>query len=65
VQALVGEFVPTKKNAPAKDFYPRHGFVRAGDGAAASEHWRLELAAGGIAWPAWIARLDRAGGGGE
>jgi FkbH-like protein len=64
VSALVGEFVPTKKNAPARDFYPRHGFARmeaeVADGGA--EHWRLELAPGGIPWPSWIAREAGAGG---
>jgi predicted enzyme involved in methoxymalonyl-ACP biosynthesis len=60
VTALIGEFIPTKKNAPAKDFYPRHGFVRSspevGGGAsgAAIEHWRLELAPDAVPWPAWI-----------
>ena len=64
VAALVGEFIPTKKNAPARDFYPRHGFVRVGDeGGSGSEHWRLELGRGGVAWPQWIAREMVAGGG--
>jgi FkbH-like protein len=32
---LTGRLIPTKKNAPARDFLPRHGFVAApGDGAA-------------------------------
>jgi FkbH-like protein len=66
VRALVGEFVPTKKNAPARDFYPRHGFVRmeAGESAGGAERWRLELARGSVLWPAWIAREAGTGGGG-
>ncbi|HXI21550.1 MAG TPA: HAD-IIIC family phosphatase, partial [Gemmatimonadales bacterium] len=28
---LVGELIPTKKNAPARDFYGRHGFEPAGE----------------------------------
>jgi FkbH-like protein len=28
-KALVGEFIPTKKNAPAKDFYRTRGFAQA------------------------------------
>jgi predicted enzyme involved in methoxymalonyl-ACP biosynthesis len=24
--ALIGEYIETAKNSPAKDFYPRHGF---------------------------------------
>jgi FkbH-like protein len=32
-QRLTGRMIPTKKNAPARDFLPRHGFVPAtGDG---------------------------------
>ncbi len=33
---MVGEFIETKKNAPCKDFYPDHGFIKdsGGDGAA-------------------------------
>jgi FkbH-like protein len=69
VPALIGEFVPTKKNAPAKDFYPRHGFVRsepeagrsAGDGSAAVELWRLELEPRSVPWPVWITVLKPAG----
>ena len=60
VTALIGEFIPTKKNAPAKDCYPRHGFVRSrpeaggGTSEAAIELWRLELAPDSVPWPTWI-----------
>jgi FkbH-like protein len=27
-KTIIGEFVPTKKNAPAKDFYRNHGFTQ-------------------------------------
>lgn len=49
-----GWFVPNKKNAPAADFYSKHGFslVQEKDGAA---RWELDLGCGQIAWPEWIA----------
>jgi len=56
---LVGRFVPTKKNAPARSFFPSHGFVLAGSAAPGdgdaereTEH-RLDLDSG-VAWPPWI-----------
>jgi FkbH-like protein len=52
-QHLAGSFVPTKKNAPAKDFYPQHGFhleSQNGDGF----RWALDLKKRPIARPEWI-----------
>lgn len=51
---LAGEYVPTAKNAPAREFYDRHGFIRQGraDGA---EFWTRDLGDGGVAFPSWIA----------
>lgn len=50
---LRGWFFPTKKNAPARDFYAAHGFV-----ARASEErgtlWSLDLSRGVVACPDWI-----------
>jgi FkbH-like protein len=37
-RGLVGEFVPTERNAQVADFYPRRGFTEAGD-----KKWRLDL----------------------
>jgi FkbH-like protein len=60
VPMLLGEYVATKKNAPARDFYPRHGFERMaaekaeGSGEGAVEYWQLGLERGGVPWPAWI-----------
>ena len=55
--AVVGEHIQTKKNAPARDFYERHGFAlqEANDG---TERWQRPLAPRGIAWPAWLKRRD-------
>lgn len=51
--AVLGEFIPTKKNIPAQDFYPRHGFVAAGQTDGVSRFHR-PLADGGVARPAWV-----------
>lgn len=41
-KALIGEFIPTKKNTPAKDFYKDHGF-RQTSKSGATETWEKEL----------------------
>jgi FkbH-like protein len=50
---LVGWFLPTKKNAPARDFYAQHGFQRQdsnGDGSL----WSLDLERSPLNRPEWI-----------
>jgi FkbH-like protein len=50
---LEGWFLPTKKNAPAREFYPGHGFEvaqRTGEGVL----WRFDLSRQTIVPPAWI-----------
>lgn len=52
-QQLSGWFLPTKKNAPARDFYSQHGFQlqkQNGEGAL----WTLDLRQQTIAMPEWI-----------
>jgi FkbH-like protein len=52
-QTLQGCFLPTKKNAPALDFYPNHGFTPApqnGDGTL----WTLELSPNPLRCPDWV-----------
>jgi FkbH-like protein len=53
---LRGRYLPTKKNGPAKDVYPSHGFVRTED---APEHvtWEFDLDTP-IAWPPWIRQIS-------
>ena len=51
LRRLRGRFVPTKKNAPAKDFFAAHGFSEAGDGA-----WLLDPVPEGAFLPAHIER---------
>src|SRR5581483_10717921 len=51
---LRGWFLPTKKNAPAADFYRSHGFTQAavtGEGTL----WEIDLASHRLSCPEWIA----------
>ena len=57
--AMEGEFIPTAKNAPAADFYARHGFTRIGDNDSESR-WRLDLRNVPFHWPAYIERTGLA-----
>lgn len=54
-RTLRGWFVPTAKNAPAADFYSRHGFeqIETRDGASL---WQCDLLRHPIEWPDWLAR---------
>ncbi|MBL8747139.1 MAG: HAD family hydrolase [Phycisphaerae bacterium] len=49
-------FIPTKKNAPAKDFLASQGFTKVKEDAE-TQTWEFDLANGNIAFPAWIRRL--------
>jgi FkbH-like protein len=53
LEELRGEFIPTAKNAPAADFFPRHGFapVAVEDGLAT---WRLRTTDVPFRWPVYI-----------
>ena len=50
---LQGWFLPTKKNAPAREFYREHGFVTAQQ-TEKGDLWSLDLAAQEIRTPEWI-----------
>jgi len=52
-ERLEGWFLPTKKNAPARDFYARHGFELAEE-RDGGQLWRLDLAREGPRCPEWI-----------
>jgi FkbH-like protein len=52
--SLVGEFIPTMKNAPARDLFANHGFTAIGV-ANGSELWERSLC-DGIPFPPWIER---------
>jgi FkbH-like protein len=50
---LLGRFLPTRKNAPARDFYPRHGFqLQSQDGEGSL--WMLDLTRAEVPRPEWI-----------
>jgi FkbH-like protein len=53
VRRLVGEFIPTRKNAPCADFFQRHGF-RADTEAGGAQRWVLDPRAERVESPAWI-----------
>jgi len=50
---LVGWFLPTKKNAPARDFYQQHGFERQETNGTGSL-WTLDLPSSTLRCPDWI-----------
>jgi FkbH-like protein len=50
---LVGELVPSKKNAPVMDLYPRLGFVPLGE-ADGVQRFRLDLASTALAVPPYV-----------
>jgi len=58
---LVGEFIPSTKNAPARDFYPRNGLAPAG-GENNIERWECDLHKRAPAVPAWISTTRPAHG---
>lgn len=52
LRVMEGQFIPTAKNAPAADFYARHGFAPV-DGTGV---WTLDLAEVPFRWPDHIPR---------
>jgi FkbH-like protein len=50
---LAGWYVPTNKNAPARDLYRSHGFMLACEEGGASR-WELPLPAAALKCPEWI-----------
>ncbi|MGE0759803.1 MAG: hypothetical protein AB7O38_22490, partial [Pirellulaceae bacterium] len=51
---LIGEFLPTTKNAPAAGFFVAHGFAQVGGGAEGSR-WLLDLDFVPYQWPECMA----------
>jgi len=54
---LVGEFIPTKKNAPCADFYLDHGFTQnlsPRDGSPDSIFYQLDLTIAAPESPSWL-----------
>jgi FkbH-like protein len=52
-QRLCGWFLPTTKNAPAREFYRQHGFELQQNDAQGSQ-WAFDLQKARIACPQWI-----------
>ena len=52
--ALIGEFIPTKKNAPAAGVYAAHGFQAIPGSAPPAGVWSHDLRADTIRIPEWI-----------
>jgi hypothetical protein len=55
-------FIPTAKNAPARDFYATRGFQAvesgpAGDGAIVFEH-ALDSSRGRLKYPQWVRMVE-------
>jgi FkbH-like protein len=50
---LIGWFLPTKKNAPARDFYQQHGFERQ-EANGTGSLWVLDLKSSKLRCPDWI-----------
>ena len=50
---VIGWFLPTKKNAPARDFYQQHGFTRE-QTSETGTLWVLDLKTSTLASPEWI-----------
>ncbi len=51
---IEGWYIPTAKNAPVKDFYPRHGFAISEEKDDGSIRYRFDLQNGDIVVPRWI-----------
>jgi FkbH-like protein len=53
---LVGEYLPTPRNGPVRDFFPRHGFTPTGHCGDGARTYELALVPGALPWPDVIAR---------
>ncbi len=51
---IIGEYIPTKKNPPAADFYEKHGFVLATESDDNRMIWTLNPETGTVEVPEWI-----------
>jgi len=53
VSKLVGEYIPTQKNAPVKNFYSSHGFKKLAQEGKLSK-WGLDLTKSTVKMPKWM-----------
>ena len=54
VKRLVGHFIPTAKNAPARDIYAANGFDLVEEQQNGQSSWQLDLATASLRSPEWI-----------
>ncbi len=57
-ERIIGEYIPTKKNLPAADFYERHGFGMPATSGDDVTTWILNLNEQTIDAPEWIELLE-------
>jgi len=57
VSTIVGEYIPTQKNAPVKNFYSNHGFEEFQQKGDLSK-WRLDLTLSTVKMPEWLEVKD-------
>jgi FkbH-like protein len=55
---IEGWFVPTAKNAPAKDFYTSSGFSAVENGEDGRILWRCDINQDKLEWPEWVTKLS-------
>jgi len=53
VSYLIGEYIPTRKNEPAKSFYKDHGFEKIQEDEKITR-WRLNLEKSTVKMPEWV-----------
>ena len=53
ISTIVGEYIPTQKNAPVKGFYSDHGFEKFQQEGDISR-WRLDLKRSTVKMPEWL-----------
>ena len=59
VERVIGEYIPTKKNPPAADFYERHGFGMPTTSGENITTWILDLQNQTVDVPEWIELLEK------
>jgi FkbH-like protein len=57
ISTLEGHFIATSKNAPAADFYARHGFTQT-EGNEGTARWIMPVRDSPVRWPEYIRRAD-------
>lgn len=55
---LIGEYLPTRKNAPVRDLYDRFGFAAAGSVGAEGRRYELPIDERAPEWPDVIERIE-------